>query len=178
MTTSLLPQHKSKGRFYGYLRVSTPRQGKGVSLLTQREGIERFAAKHHLLVIGWFEEKKTAAKRGRPIFREVLKLLRQGKADGLIVHKWTALPGTSKAGPVSENSSTQVSPVYFAGEDIDMNTRSGRLAADIEAVIAADYIRNLREEAKRGNVHYVHNVRFRGPYPGDSTGSLLRGQEV
>jgi hypothetical protein len=41
-------------------------------------------------------------------------------------------------------------PVYFAGEGIDMATRSGRLAADIQAVVASDYIRNLREEAKRG----------------------------
>lgn len=31
-----------------------------------------------------------------------------------------------------------------------MSSRSGRLAADIQAVVAADFIRNLREEAKRG----------------------------
>lgn len=31
-----------------------------------------------------------------------------------------------------------------------MSSRSARLAADIQAVVAADYIRNLREEAKRG----------------------------
>jgi DNA invertase Pin-like site-specific DNA recombinase len=150
MSTSLLPQNKSKGRFYGYLRVSTPRQGEGVSLLTQREGIERFAAKHHLLIIGWFEEKKTAAKRGRPIFREVLKLLRQGKADGLIVHKVDRSARNLKDWADLGELIDSGIPVYFAGEDINMNTRSGRLAADIEAVIAADYIRNLREEAKRG----------------------------
>jgi site-specific DNA recombinase len=38
-------------------------------------------------VTGWYEEKETVAKRGRPIFRDVLKLLRERKADGLIVYK-------------------------------------------------------------------------------------------
>jgi DNA invertase Pin-like site-specific DNA recombinase len=140
MITSSLPQNKSKGRFYGYLRVSTPRQGEGVSLLTQREGIERFAAKHHLLIVGWFEEKESAAKRGRPVFREVLKLLRQGKADGLIVYKVDRSARNLKDWADLGELIDSGIPVYFAGESIDMNTRSGRLAADIEAVIAADYI--------------------------------------
>jgi hypothetical protein len=38
-----------------------------VSLLTQREAIADFAARKHLLVTGWYEEKVTAAKRGGPV---------------------------------------------------------------------------------------------------------------
>src|SRR5208337_4763709 len=33
---------------------------------------------------------------------------------------------------------------------LDLNTRGGRLSADIQAVVAADFIRNLREETKKG----------------------------
>lgn len=40
--------------------------------------------------------------------------------------------------------------IHFATESLDFNSRGGRLAADIQAVVAADYIRNLREEAKKG----------------------------
>jgi len=80
-------QHSPQGRCLAYLRVSTPKQGEGVSLLTQRETIVRFAARKHLRVTGWYEEKETASRRGRPIFREVLRLLRSRKADGLIVYK-------------------------------------------------------------------------------------------
>jgi hypothetical protein len=40
--------------------------------------------------------------------------------------------------------------VHFANESLDLNTRGGRLSADIQAVVAADYIRNLREETKKG----------------------------
>jgi DNA invertase Pin-like site-specific DNA recombinase len=41
-----------------------------------------------LLVTGWYEEQQTAAKRGRPVFRQVLKLLRAHTADGLIVYSF------------------------------------------------------------------------------------------
>lgn len=41
-------------------------------------------------------------------------------------------------------------PVRFVHDDLDLHTRAGRLSADIQAVIAADYIRYLREEVKKG----------------------------
>src|SRR5271155_6201404 len=40
--------------------------------------------------------------------------------------------------------------VHFANESLDLHTRGGRLSADIQAVVAADYIRNLREETRKG----------------------------
>ena len=40
--------------------------------------------------------------------------------------------------------------VHFANESLDLNSRGGRLPADIQAVVAADYIRNLREETWKG----------------------------
>ncbi|MGA8808970.1 MAG: recombinase family protein [Thermoanaerobaculia bacterium] len=151
MTNIIHPnQNKPKGRFFGYLRVSTPKQGEGVSLLTQREEIARFAAKRGLVIIGWFDEKESAAKRGRPVFDEVLKRLRKGAADGLIVHKVDRSARNLKDWADLGELIDSGIPVYFAGEGIDMSSRSGRLAADIQAVVAADYIRNLREEAKRG----------------------------
>ena len=35
-------------------------------------------------------------------------------------------------------------------ESLDLTSRGGRLAADIQAVVAADYIRNLKDEARKG----------------------------
>lgn len=40
--------------------------------------------------------------------------------------------------------------VRFAHDDLRLDTRGARLAADIQAVVAADYIRNLREEMRKG----------------------------
>jgi hypothetical protein len=40
--------------------------------------------------------------------------------------------------------------VRFVSDNFDLLSRGGRLSADIQAVVAADYIRNLREEVKKG----------------------------
>ena len=63
--------------FFAYIRVSTPKQGLGVSLQEQRAAIERHAQRQGLTISRWFEERETAAKRGRPIFTEMLKDVRR-----------------------------------------------------------------------------------------------------
>jgi site-specific DNA recombinase len=129
--------------FFGYIRVSTAKQGQqGVSLSQQRDAIVRYAAHNGLEIVSWFEERETAAKRGRSVFTRILKLLRDGKAHGLVLHKidrgarnlkdWADLAELSDAGI----------EVRFANESLDMRSRGGRLSADIQAVVAADYIRN------------------------------------
>jgi hypothetical protein len=40
--------------------------------------------------------------------------------------------------------------VHFVQDNLDLSTRGGRLSADIQAVVAADYIRNLRDEVRKG----------------------------
>ncbi|TSD02292.1 MAG: putative resolvase [Parcubacteria group bacterium Athens0714_25] len=136
---------------YGYIRVSTIRQGvQGVSLQEQKAAIEQYAQKNKLEIIEWFEERETAAKLGRPVFLRMLKNLRQKKTSGVIIHKidrsarnlkdWAALGELLDSGI----------DVRFAHDSLDLHARGGRLSADIQAVIAADYIRNLREETKKG----------------------------
>src|SRR5579871_1200053 len=136
---------------FGYIRVSTVKQGQhGVSLQEQRDAILRYASHNGMEIISWFEEQETAAKRGRPVFTKMLKLLRQGKAKGVVLHKidrgarnlkdWADIADLSDAGI----------EVHFANESIDLHSRGGRLSADIQAVVAADYIRNLKEETRKG----------------------------
>lgn len=135
---------------YGYTRVSTVKQGEGVSLQAQREEISRYADRHGLTISRWFEEKETAAKSGRPIFNSVVKDLMAKKADGLIVHKIDRSARNfrdwAKIGELADKGVA----IHFATESLDFQSRGGRLTADIQAVIASDYIRNLREEAMKG----------------------------
>ncbi len=137
--------------YFAYTRVSTAKQGeRGVSLQEQQGAIQRYAQKFGLVTKEWFEERESAAKRGRPVFTRMLRLLRQGKAHGIIIHKidrsarnlkdWADLGEMIDAGI----------EVHFANESLDLHTRGGRLSADIQAVVAADYIRNLREETRKG----------------------------
>lgn len=136
---------------FGYIRVSTAKQGEhGVSLQEQRDAILRYADKNQIAIADWFEERETAAKRGRPVFTRMLTLLRRGKAQGVILHKidrgarnlkdWADLVELFDSGIT----------VHCANEGLDLASRGGRLSADIQAVVAADYIRNLREETRKG----------------------------
>ena len=137
-------------RCFAYIRVSTAKQGEGVSLEAQKEAITAFASRHELTITQWFEEKETAAKRGRPVFNEVVRLLRRGKADGLITHKIDrSARNFADWAKIGDLADTGIA-IHFATESLDFASRGGRLAADVQAVVAADYIRNLREETLKG----------------------------
>lgn len=135
---------------FGYVRVSSQRQGEGVSLDAQRDAILGFSERNDITIVKWFEEKETAAKSGRPIFLAMMKQLMKQQADGVVLHKvdrgarnladWAKFAELADAGI----------DVHFANENLDFRSRGGRLTADIQAVIAADYIRNLREECIKG----------------------------
>jgi site-specific DNA recombinase len=137
--------------YFGYIRVSTLKQGEqGVSLQEQRASIETYAARQGIQISQWFEERETAATRGRPVFDRMMALLRQQKAVGVIIHKIDRsarnLRDWSDLGEMMDGGIQ----VHFANESLDLNSRGGRLSADIQAVVAADFIRNLREEARKG----------------------------
>ncbi|MEM7301034.1 MAG: recombinase family protein [Pseudomonadota bacterium] len=135
---------------FGYVRVSTKKQGEGVSLEAQKDAILCFAKQNGIRITKWFEEEQTAAKSGRPVFSAMLKALRAHKAEGVVMHKidrsarnfrdWARIGDLSDAGI----------DVHFASESLDFRSRGGRLSADIQAVIAADYIRNLKDEIRKG----------------------------
>ena len=137
--------------YFAYIRVSTVKQGeKGTSLTEQMGAILAYAQKHGLNVSEFFEEQQTAAKLGRATFRKMLNRLKKGGAHGLIMHKvdrgarnladWAELAALMDIGV----------DVHFAHEALDLSSRGGRLSADIQAVVAADFIRNLRDEVKKG----------------------------
>jgi len=135
---------------FGYVRVSTLKQGDGVSLQEQKSAIELYADRNHLEITQWFEEKETAAKKGRPIFNRMLRDLRGGKASGLIMHKIDRSARNLGDWAIVSELPDEGVDVYIATESLDFNSRGGRLTADMLAVISADYIRNLREETIKG----------------------------
>lgn len=135
---------------FGYIRVSTQKQGEGVSLEAQKDAITVFASRNDLTITKWFEEKETAAKSGRPVFNGMLKQLNQGKAAGVIIHKIDRSARNLRDWAMFSELPDAGISVYVATESLDFNSRGGRLTADIQAVIAADYIRNLRDETIKG----------------------------
>ncbi len=139
-------------KFIAYTRVSTQKQGAhGVSLTEQRRAISHYAKKHNLKIYDWYEEQYTAAKSGRPVFKQVMQSLRSSRGrTGLVMHKIDrGARNLSDWASIGEAIDHGID-VRFAHENLDLWSRGGRLTADIQAVIAADYIRNLREEVKKG----------------------------
>jgi site-specific DNA recombinase len=137
--------------YFAYTRVSTVKQGeRGSSLQEQKSSIEAYAVKHGLMVAEWFEERETAAKLGRRMFNRMLTELERGKAAGLIVHKIDRSARNLKDWAHLGELIDRGIEVHFAHESLDLASRGGRLSADIQAVVAADYIRNLRQEVRKG----------------------------
>ncbi|MGP1354563.1 MAG: recombinase family protein [Parasphingopyxis sp.] len=158
---------------FGYVRVSTVKQGDGVSLAEQKAVITEYAARKQLRIVKWWEETQTAAKQGRPAFNEMVRELRRGEADGLIIHKidrsarnfhdWATISDLADSGI----------GIFIATESFDFNTYGGRMAADFMAVVSANYVRNLRDEIHKGQLGQVK----RGLYPwGAPLGYLNNGK--
>lgn len=148
--------------YFSYVRVSTQRQGQhGTSLTEQKSAIERYARKFNLSINKSFEERETAAKSGRPVFKEMVNALRKGKASGVIIHKIDRSARNLRDWADLQSLTDSGIEIHFAAESLDLNSRGGRLSADIQAVVASDYIRNLREETIKG----IYGRLKQGIYP-------------
>lgn len=138
-------------KYFGYIRVSTTKQGEqGSSLQEQKAAIEVYAQRHGLNIIEWFEEQETAAAQGRPVFNRMLKAIERKAAHGVITHKIDRSARNLKDWAHIGELIDRGVEMHFAHESLDLTSRSGRLSADILAVVASDYIRNLREEIRKG----------------------------
>ncbi|HHG90312.1 MAG TPA: recombinase family protein [Devosia sp.] len=146
---------------FGYIRVSTERQGDGASLEAQKDAITGFASQNNLQIVEWFEERETASKIGRPIFGQMMKALQRGDAEGLIVHKIDRSARNYRDWSLIDDVLQLGIKVYSAADNLDFGTRSGRLMADIQMALAADYSRNLSLEVKKGIYGRIKN----GIYP-------------
>ena len=152
----------STKRYVGYIRVSTVKQGQtGSSLQEQRTAIEAYARRNNLSISEWYEETVTAAKRGRSAFTRMLKTLESGKAQGIVIHKIDRSARNLRDWADLADLIDRGADVHFAHDALDLRSRGGRLSADIQAVVAADFIRNLREETRKGFYGRLHQ----GLYP-------------
>jgi DNA invertase Pin-like site-specific DNA recombinase len=127
------------------------KQGEhGVSLQEQKSEIERYAQQRGMAISEWFEERETAAKIGRKLFTELMQRLRKGHAAGVIIHKIDRSARNLRDWVDIGQLTDDGIEVHFTRESLDLQSSSGRLSADVQAVVAANYIRNLREETIKG----------------------------
>ena len=137
---------------FGYVRVSTVKQGDGVSLEAQKDAILEYARRKDLTITQWWEEKVTAAKEGRPVFNQMVERLKRGDAAGLVTHKIDRSARNYHDWAVISDLADGGIEFHIATESFDFNTYGGRMAADFMAVVAANYVRNLKSEIRKGQL--------------------------
>ena len=136
-------------KIYGYIRVSTKKQGDGVSLEVQKNDIIEFARKHNLIIIGWFVEKKSASKGFRPQFNRMIEQLYSKEADGFIAHKIDRMMRNRNDWAIINELIDDGCEVLSA-DGTTLDDVNGRFMGDIQAAVATRYSSNLAEEAKKG----------------------------
>ncbi len=137
---------------FGYVRVSTVKQGDGVSLEAQKDAILEYAKRKNLSITSGWEEKETAAKQGRPVFNQMVASLKRGDALGLVIHKIDRSARNYHDWAVISDLADNGIELHIATESFDFNTYGGRMAADFMAVVSANYVRNLKAEVRKGQL--------------------------
>lgn len=139
--------------YFAYVRVSTARQGEnGTSPQEQRHAITGYALRNNLEIAEWYQESESAAKAGRPAFTALVRDLRRRRVAGVVMHKIDRGARNLRDWAVLLDLVDEGIELHFAHETVDLTSRGGRLTANIQAVMAADYSRNLSDEVKKGQL--------------------------
>lgn len=139
--------------YFAYVRVSTTRQNEqGTSPQEQRHAIEGYALRQGLKISQWYQESESAAKGSRPQFTRMLKDLRRSRASGIVMHRIDRGARNLRDWAVLLDLVDTGCDVHFVHDSVDLTSRGGRLTANIQAVMAADYSRNLSDEVKKGQL--------------------------
>jgi DNA invertase Pin-like site-specific DNA recombinase len=118
----------------GYIRTSTSKQE--ISPEVQRAQIADDAARRGCEII-WKEDEKSGKNLDRPRYQEALKLLREGKAQGLMVAKLDRL--SRSVIDIAETMALfQKNGWILVIQDIgmDLSTPAGELVANVLAAVA------------------------------------------
>jgi len=140
-------------RYVAYCRKSTDEPDRQIlSIEAQVAELKEFAERESLEIVEWVTESKTAKEPGRPQFNQVIQMIEDGKADGIL--SW-------HADRLARNSIDGGRIIYLldTGKLLDLkfpsfwfeNTPQGKFMLSIAFGQSKYYVDNLSENVKRGN---------------------------
>lgn len=141
---------RKRRRVFSYRRVSTPEQEDGGSLNEQNRVNDLFCGERDMRVVDAIEDIQTAAKSGREEFDKMIRRLRRGEADGVVFHKVDRSTRNYKDWQVISELMEDGYYIGFASDRLESTNSAGRLSMDLQAAIAIHFIRNLRDETRKG----------------------------
>lgn len=153
-------------RYIIYCRKSTDTEDKQVlSLDSQETELKRLAESRDLEVVQILRESKSAKAEGRPVFGEMMDLIRKGKADGIICWKLDRLARNFIDGG-------RVIDLLQRGVIKEIQTHEAKhlpsdnvLLLAVNLGMANQYIRDLSENVKRGNRAKLERGEWPAPAP-------------
>jgi site-specific DNA recombinase len=81
----MLNTKTNDNKYFSYIRKSTDdRENQKLTLNAQLFEIKRFAKLNGLTIAGHFEERRSAKRAGRPVFRDMLNRIKKGEASGIL----------------------------------------------------------------------------------------------
>lgn len=150
-------------KVFGYCRVSTDRQKHdGESFATQSHAIMQYAASKNLNVIEIYTEtcSGTVDMKDRPIMTQILKMIREGQATGIVVSKLDRFSRkmVNLINILAQFNDEKIG-FYCCNPDIDTSTTSGKFMmqllgsiAEMERNMIADRVRETMARMKADNM--------------------------
>jgi DNA invertase Pin-like site-specific DNA recombinase len=152
-----MEQEQRRLRVVGYPRVSMEEQAThGVSLPAQRSKIDLYCQLHELELVKVVEDAGVSAKSlDRPGLSEVLAMLDNGQADGIVITKLDRL--TRSLGDWLRLIETYFGErvrtprkLFSVGDSIDTRTAAGRLVLNVLMSVAQWERETIGERTKQG----------------------------
>lgn len=141
----------SQCRYIIYCRKSTESEDRQIiSIESQLAELHRLAERLHLSVIDVYQESKSAKAPGRPVFADVLKRIRQGRADGILCWKLDRLARNPIDGGEIIWLLQQGVIKHIQTHDRGYAPEDNVLVLNVEFGMANQFILDLSKNVKRG----------------------------
>jgi site-specific DNA recombinase len=133
-------------RYILYCRKSTDTEDKQVlSLESQENEMVALAKANNLNIVATLRESQSAKELGRPIFRQMIEMIRKGKADGIICWKLDRLARNMvEGGEVMDMLQRSILKEIRTYESVHVPTENVLLLA-VHFGMANQYSRDLSE---------------------------------
>ncbi len=162
----------------GYIRCSTFEQKQsGLGLEAQREKIESYCSLYDLNLLQIIQDSCSGKNLNRAGLTTILKMLRSGEADGIVIAKLDRLTRSVKdMGTLLETYFAEKNSMHVVAEQIDTSSASGRMVLNILISVAQWERETIGERTKDA----LQAKRSRGektggsvPYGYNSEGGML-----
>ncbi|MFC1856067.1 recombinase family protein [Thermodesulfobacteriota bacterium] len=153
-----MEKEKKNYKYIIYARKSTEDEGRQIlSIESQIKELNELAQKKELEFITVLQESKSAKKKGRPVFNEMLRMIKKGQAQGIIAWKLDRLSRNPFDSAQIEIMLQEGIIKHIVTFDRECTPKDNVVMRALEFSMANQYIIDLSNNVKRGNRFKLEN---------------------